>query len=82
MRMHFDSTRELHTASLLLRPLQLEDSVAMFGICAEPETMKYWSSEPVLNHSDAQRLVRERWYVYGRWQDSVMLGLLITDLSQ
>ena len=59
MRMHFDSTRELHTASLLLRPLQLEDSVAMFDIYADPETMKYWSSEPVSNYADAQKLVRE-----------------------
>ena len=59
MRMHFDSTRELHTASLLLRPLQLEDSVAMFDIYADPATMRYWSSEPVLNHADAQKLVRE-----------------------
>lgn len=49
----------LDTERLHLRPLALSDAEAMHGIYADPETMRYWSSEPVSQPDDSRRLVQE-----------------------
>lgn len=48
----------LETPSLRLRPLVLSDAEAMHGIYADPETMKYWSSEPVEDLDGTRRRVQ------------------------
>lgn len=49
----------LNTGRLYLRPLQLSDAEAMHGIYADPETMRYWSSEPVSQVEDSRKLVQQ-----------------------
>ena len=51
-------TRILETARTLLRPLRLEDSEAMYEIYSDPETMEYWSSQPVKSIEGARKLVQ------------------------
>jgi ribosomal-protein-alanine N-acetyltransferase len=48
----------LETARTLLRPLSLEDSEAMYEVYSDPETMKYWSSQPVNSIEGARKLVQ------------------------
>ncbi|MFT5138738.1 MAG: ribosomal-protein-alanine N-acetyltransferase [Lysobacterales bacterium] len=48
----------LETARTRLRPLSSEDAEAMFELYSDPETMKYWSSEPVTDIAGAQKLVQ------------------------
>ena len=49
---HLDSNR------LRLRPLQLEDAVAMHAIYADEQTMAYWSSLPSLTLADSRASVQ------------------------
>jgi [ribosomal protein S5]-alanine N-acetyltransferase len=49
----------LQSGRIRLRPLQLSDAEAMHGIYSDPETMKYWSSEPVSQLADSQALVQQ-----------------------
>ena len=51
-------TRILETARTLLRPLRPEDSEAMYEIYSDPETMEYWSSQPVKSIEGARKLVQ------------------------
>lgn len=53
------SNPPLKTPSLRLRALALSDAEAMHEIYADPETMKYWSSEPVSHLEDTRRLVQK-----------------------
>jgi ribosomal-protein-alanine N-acetyltransferase len=48
----------LETSRTRLRPLSSEDGQAMFEVYSDPETMKYWSSEPVTDMAGAQKLVQ------------------------
>ena len=76
--------RDLSTQDLHLRPSALADAEGMFAMLSDPESMKYWCDKPISDIEGALKalregLFRERWFVYGEWQDSVMLGLLKQD---
>ena len=49
----------LETASLRLRELALADAEGMHELYSDPETMKYWSSEPVSSLDDTRKLVQK-----------------------
>jgi RimJ/RimL family protein N-acetyltransferase len=49
----------LETASLRLRELALADAEGMHAIYSDPETMKFWSIEPVSSLEDTRRLVEK-----------------------
>lgn len=60
-------SRDLQSERLLLRPLRIEDSAAMFEIYSDPEVMKYWACAPVADLAAAQKIVTEdvEWGVKG-----------------
>lgn len=49
---------ELQTTRLLLKPLSLDDTPALYEIYSDEETMRYWSSVPVKNMAAARALVQ------------------------
>lgn len=51
-------SRDLKTDRTRLRSLSLEDSEAMYEIYSDPETMKYWSNQPVNDIEGARKLVQ------------------------
>ena len=53
----FTDTR-LATERLLLRPLCPDDAAALFRMHADPEFMRYWSSEPWTSPARAEALIR------------------------
>jgi len=80
-------TRDLHTASLLLRPICIDDTPAMLEFTftdldlhrreADADDANIGSIS-LLEKLGFQKegLFCDRWYVSDEWQDSVMLGLL------
>jgi len=50
---------ELDTTNLHLRRIALSDAGDMFKMLSDPESMKYWSSPPVADVSDALKVLRE-----------------------
>jgi len=50
---------DLATPRLLLRPIALSDSPSLYEIYSDPETMKYWSSEPLDSLEAARENVRQ-----------------------
>ena len=50
---------ELNTSDLSLRPVKLSDAEGLFSMLADEESMKYWSSQPVSDVSDALKVLRE-----------------------
>ena len=49
----------LETSRTRLRPLDSQDSEAMYELFSDPETMKYWSTEPVTDIAGAQKMVED-----------------------
>lgn len=47
------------TKRLLLRPITPRDSLAFLRIFSDPETMKYWSREPLEGLDEARKVVQE-----------------------
>lgn len=50
---------ELDTRGLHLRRVRLSDADALFTILSDPESMKYWSTPPISDHSEAIKVLRE-----------------------
>lgn len=50
---------ELDTHDLHLRRVRLADAEAMFAMLSDAESMKYWSSPPVSDVSDALKVLRK-----------------------
>lgn len=53
----------LETDRLVLRPLELDDAEALFPALSDPANMRYWSSGPLTDPTDARRYLR--WNVEG-----------------
>jgi ribosomal-protein-alanine N-acetyltransferase len=51
--------RELKTDRLYLRPLGMKDEMGMFAMLSDPESMKFWSSEPITDIEEARKVLRE-----------------------
>jgi RimJ/RimL family protein N-acetyltransferase len=65
----------IETPRLLLRPLQEGDADALFAIFSDPAVMRYWSSPPWTDRSQALRLLaNEREALAGR--RDLRLGLV------
>lgn len=50
---------EIFGTRILLRPIRDDDAPAIFAIFGDPEVVRYWSSGPQRELSDARRLIRE-----------------------
>jgi len=50
---------ELRTERLILRPIEMSDSVAFFDIFSDVQTLQYWGREPVRTHQEAEALIRK-----------------------
>ncbi len=57
----------IETSRTRLRPLKIEDSVAMYELYSDPETMKYWSNQPVFDLAGAEKLVQAAWRYLKSW---------------
>lgn len=51
--------RELNTRDLRLRPSTLADAEGMFAMLSDPESMKYWSDQPVSGINGALKSLRK-----------------------
>ncbi len=45
--------REFNTKDLYVRPSKLEDAESMFSMLSDPESMKYWSDQPITEINEA-----------------------------
>ena len=48
----------IETKRTRLRPFTINDSEAMYELYCDPETMKYWSNQPVTDLAGAEKLVQ------------------------
>ncbi len=55
--LHFSQV-QLSTERLLLRPLQADDAADLFRIFSDPRVMRYWSSAPWQDESEALALIQ------------------------
>jgi ribosomal-protein-alanine N-acetyltransferase len=51
--------RELSTDDLILRPSKLSDAEGLFAMLSDPQSMKYWSDQPVTDVEDAIKVLKE-----------------------
>ena len=51
--------RELSTDDLSLRPSKLSDAEGLFAMLSDPQSMKYWSDQPVTDIEDAIEVLGE-----------------------
>ncbi len=64
----------LTTPRLLLRPLTDADVSAIFAIFSDPEVMRYWSSPPLTELSEAHEMILHALHGY-QTGDSLRLGI-------
>jgi ribosomal-protein-alanine N-acetyltransferase len=50
---------ELSAADVCLRPLSLSDAEAIYKILSDPESMKYWSDQPIKHVDEASEVLRK-----------------------
>jgi RimJ/RimL family protein N-acetyltransferase len=51
--------RELNTRDLHLRPLGIEDAEGMFAMLSDPQSLKYWSDQPISDIDAAIQVLRK-----------------------
>lgn len=51
--------RELQTGKLSLRPIGIIDAEGLFAMLSDPESMKYWSDQPIKDIEAAKKVLRE-----------------------
>ena len=51
--------RQLDTRDLHLRPSRMDDAEGLFAMLSDPESMKYWSDQPISDIKDAIQVLRE-----------------------
>jgi len=70
--------RPFATARLRLRPITHADDDAFLRVFSDPETMRYWSREPLADLDEARRMVQEE-IDWGRSGQCVNWGLAKPD---
>lgn len=51
--------RELSTDDLFLRPSKLSDAEGLFDMLSDPQSMKYWSDQPISDIEEAIKVLKE-----------------------
>ncbi len=85
--------RELNTNDLYLRPSTLADAEGMFAMLSDPQSMKYWSNQPISNIDDALIILKEDlesdaqgnsmcWSLIPNGQDSMIGKCILFQFSQ
>ena len=49
----------LQTDRLVLRPIEMSDSIAFFDIFSDFQTLQYWGRKPVRTHEEAEALIQK-----------------------
>ena len=85
--------RELNTRDLHLRPSTMADAEGMFAMLSDPESMKYWSDQPISDIEDALKALRKDlesdaqgnsmcWAVTLKGQDEMIGKCILFQFSQ
>ena len=85
--------RKLNTSNLHLRPSTLADAEGMFAMLSDPESMKYWSDQPVPDIDGALQALRKDlesdakgnsmcWAVTLKGQDEMIGKCILFQFSQ
>jgi ribosomal-protein-alanine N-acetyltransferase len=85
--------RKLSTRDLQLRPSKLSDAEGLLAMLSDPQSMKYWSDQPISNIEDATRVLEKDlesdargnsmcWSVFLNGQDRMIGKCILFQFSQ